>query len=103
VYYPPLRWLFPKAIRTASDEKFAHQKELKKMLPIWSTINQNAIIAQGGKDFIIYRENGNFVDSLMICSSHCYYFLPQNGHPITKENPEFVREKLIELLKLSTI
>jgi pimeloyl-ACP methyl ester carboxylesterase len=102
VYYPPLRWIFPKVIRTASDEKFAHQKELNKILPIWSSINQNAVIAQGGKDFIIYRQNGNFVDSLMTCSSHCYYFLPQNGHLITKENPQFVKEKLIELLKLSS-
>jgi hypothetical protein len=102
IYYPPLRWLFPKAIRTASDEKFAHQKELKKIATYWGNIEQPSIIAQGGKDFIIYPKNANYIDSLMICSDHCYYFLPQNGHLITKENPEFIKEKLFELINLST-
>jgi len=62
IYYPPIRWLFPKPLRYASDEKFAHKNELIKLLPQWQSVTQPATILQGADDFIIYPSNGNFTD-----------------------------------------
>lgn len=90
--------LFRKPIDVSSDEKFAHQSELKKMMPIWTEIIQPTIILQGGKDFIIYPENGKFTDSVLVNAPHEYIFLPDNGHLISNENPQLVKKCLIDLL-----
>lgn len=90
--------LFRKPIDVSSDEKFAHQNELKKMLPIWPEIVQPTFILQGGKDFIIYPENGKFTDSMLVNAPHEYIFLPENGHLISNENPQLVKKCLIDLL-----
>ena len=98
IYYPPLRWLFPTMIRYASDEKFAHKKELNKLLSSWKLVKQPAIILQGAKDFIIYPSNGKFTDSVLVNSPHKYKLLPENGHLISNENPEIIRQSLNDLL-----
>ena len=98
IYYPPLRWLFPNMIRYASDEKFAHKRELKLMLNDWSKIYQPTIILQGAKDVIINPSNGKFTDSMLVNAPHKYILLPENGHLISNENPEIIRQSINELL-----
>jgi pimeloyl-ACP methyl ester carboxylesterase len=92
--------LFRKPIDVSSDEKFAHQKELEKMVPLWSEITQNSIILQGGKDFIIYPQNGKYTDSVLVNAPHQYIYLPENGHLISNEKPLLVRKCLLDLLSL---
>lgn len=89
--------LFRKPIDVSSDEKFAHQKELEKMTTYWKEIIQPTIILQGGKDFIIYPENGKFTDSVLVNAPHQYIFLPENGHLISNENPKLIKKCLIDL------
>ena len=99
VQYPPLRWIFPKPIRRASSEKYAHRRELRKMVNSWSEVTCPTQILQGGKDFIVYPSNACFVDSAMCSSQRLVRFLPENGHLITREQPELVVDLLIELKK----
>jgi len=89
--------LFRKPIDVSSDEKFAHQKELEKMIPVWNEITQPSIILQGGKDFIIYPENGKFTDSVLVNAPHQYIYLPENGHLISNESPNLVKNCLFDL------
>ena len=91
--------LFRKPIDVSSDEKFAHQQELEKMKPVWKEITQPSVILQGGKDFIIYPENGKFTDSVMVNSPHQYIYLPDNGHLISNERPALVKACLLDLLQ----
>jgi pimeloyl-ACP methyl ester carboxylesterase len=98
VYYPPLRWLFPNAVNTASDEKFLHRNQLNKILLKWEKITQPSIILQGDKDFIIHKNNVCFLDSLMISSPREYQILENTGHLITKERPEIVKECIQKLV-----
>jgi pimeloyl-ACP methyl ester carboxylesterase len=91
--------LFKQAIDVSSDEKFAHQQELEKMKPFWQEITQPSIILQGGKDFIIYPENGKFTDSVLVYSPHQYIYLPKNGHLISNEQPALIKNCLYDLLK----
>ncbi len=91
--------LFRKPIDVSSDEKFAHQRELEKITPLWEEIKQPTIILQGGKDFIIYPENGSYTNSVLVNSPREYIFLPENGHLISNEQPNLVKQCLFNLLK----
>jgi pimeloyl-ACP methyl ester carboxylesterase len=90
--------LFKKPINVSSDEKFAHQKELEKMAPLWKEIIQPTIILQGGKDYIIYPQNGKYTDSVLVNAPHQYIFLPNNGHLISNEQPSLVKNCLFDLI-----
>jgi pimeloyl-ACP methyl ester carboxylesterase len=91
------RFFLPKYANRASDEKFAHQTELKKILPEWRNIKCHVTIIQGGKDWIIDTSNGRFVDSILINAPKRFIYLPENGHLITSERYGLVREILLGL------
>ena len=91
------RFFLPKYANRASDEKFAHQAELKKLLPDWQKIKCPVTILQGGKDWIIDPANGYFVDLVLINAPKKFIYLPENGHLITSERYGLIREILLEL------
>jgi pimeloyl-ACP methyl ester carboxylesterase len=90
------RFFLPKYANRASDEKFAHRKELEKLAQDWGKIKCPVTILQGGKDWIIDPSNGKFVDSVLNTPRR-FIFLPENGHLITSERYELIREILLEL------
>ena len=90
------RLFLPKYANRASDEKFAHRSELKKLLPDWKNIKCPVTILQGGKDWIIDPDNGKFVDSVLINAPKKFIYLLQNGHLITSERYGLVRETLLD-------
>ena len=92
-----VRFFLPKYANRASDEKFTHQAELKKLLPDWQKIKCPVTILQGGKDWIIDPANGHFVDSVLINAPKRFIYLPENGHLITSERYGLIREILLEL------
>ena len=92
-----VRFFLPKYANRASDEKFAHQTELQKLLPDWQKIKCPVTILQGGKDWIIDPSNGNFVDSVIINAPKKFIYLPQNGHLITSERYGLIQEILLGL------
>ena len=92
-----VRFFLPKYANRASDEKFAHQEELKKFLPDWKKIKCPVTIIQGGKDWIIDPANGKFVDSVLINAPKKFIYLPENGHLITSERYGLIREILFGL------
>jgi pimeloyl-ACP methyl ester carboxylesterase len=91
------RFILPKYANRASDEKFAHQAELIKLLPDWQKIKCPVTILQGGRDWIIEPSNGRFVDSVLINAPKKFIYLPQNGHLLTSERYELIKEILLEL------
>ena len=92
-----IRFFLPRYVNRASDEKFAHQAELRKLLPDWQKIKCPVTIIQGGKDWIIASSNGHFVDSVLINAPKRFIYLPENGHLITSERYELIREILLGL------
>lgn len=91
-----VRFFLPSFANRASDEKFAHREELKKILPDWQRIKCPVTILQGGKDWIIEPENGGFVDSALVNSPRRFIFLPDNGHLLTAERYDLIRKILLE-------
>ena len=99
VQYPPIRWLLPQPVRTASSEKYAHCRQLRNLQSCWGEIICPTHILQGGKDFIVHPANSCFVDSMMVSAPRLNRILPLNGHLITVENPGLVKELLLSLRK----
>ncbi len=94
---PPFRWMLIKPLRTAADEKIRHRRDLSEILPLWKNIRCKTIVASGGKDWIVDRKNALFTDSALTHAPHETIFLPENGHLITQERPDLVREWLFKL------
>ena len=90
------RFFLPKYVNCASDEKFAHKAELLKLLPDWQKIECPVTILQGGKDWIIEPTNGHFVDSVLINAPRRFIYLPENGHLLTTERYELIRDVLLK-------
>lgn len=90
------RLFLPQYINAASDEKFSHVTELKKLLPFWRKITCPVTILQGGKDWIIETTNGQFVANSLENAPHRLIYLPENGHLITTERYELVKSILLE-------
>lgn len=97
LHYSPIRLLFPKAIRRASNEKYRHPKALKEMEELWARVQCKTQILQGGKDAIVLPQNACYVDSMLVGAPHLLRMLPENGHLITSENPGLVVQLLMEL------
>ncbi|MDZ7897498.1 MAG: alpha/beta hydrolase [Arcicella sp.] len=91
------RFFLPKYANRASDEKFAHQAELIKLLSDWQKIKCPVTILQGGKDWIIDPSNGRFVDSVLTNAPKKFVYLPDYGHLLTSERYELIREVLLDM------
>ena len=91
-----VRFFLPRYVNCASDEKFVHQEELKKLLPDWQKIKCPVTILQGGKDWIIEPSNGLFVDSMLVNAPRRFIYLPENGHLLTAEKYNLVRDILLK-------
>jgi pimeloyl-ACP methyl ester carboxylesterase len=90
------RFFLPSFVNRASDEKFAHRLELTKILPDWQKIKCPVTIVQGGKDWIVDTSNGHFVDSALINAPRKYIYMPENGHLLTSERYDLIREILLK-------
>ncbi len=60
--YLPTRWLTPTAMKVAADEKFSHATELRKMLPLYPTVNKKVIHVHGDKDSLVPFANLPFTE-----------------------------------------
>ncbi len=86
----------PYFINKASEEKFAHREELLKIEPEWEKIHCPVTILQGGKDWIIDTKNGAYLDSVLTNAPKKFIFLPENGHLITAERKDLLKELLLK-------
>jgi pimeloyl-ACP methyl ester carboxylesterase len=91
-----IRWLLPRFINTATDEKFSHVAELRKMVPDWQQLSIPATVVQGGADNIIYPENFEFAKKVLQGKQAEFIFLPDAGHLIRVQRPDIVRAILLK-------
>lgn len=96
VHHGPLRWLLPRFINHATDEKFAHVSELKKMLIDWPHISVLVTVVQGGKDDIVKPENLDFAKKQLMGKPANFIFLPEASHLIRWQYPDLVKKIVLE-------
>jgi pimeloyl-ACP methyl ester carboxylesterase len=86
-----VRALMPRFVNNATDEKFAHVEELKKLLPEWSKLSVPITMVQGGEDNVVYPSNLDFARKKLLGKPAEFVFLPGSGHMIRTQNPDLVR------------
>ncbi len=91
---PPFRWLTPKTWKVATDEKYTHVEELKKMLPDWSKLCIPIIYIQGDKDRLVPYENLAFAERMI--DSNCLKLigLPGEDHFLPWSQEELIKNEL---------
>lgn len=92
-----MRWIFPAAINRASDEKFTHREELKRLEPLWDSIRVPVTAVQGDQDAIADTANLTWLQRKLPNAKNKFIRLKGAGHMITEERPEFMRELLTNM------
>lgn len=92
----PPYWLFPRFIKSATDEKFSHVEELRKLAPEWGNISIPVTVVQGGADNIIYPGNLDFAKKVLRGKQAEFIFLPDAGHLIRLQAPSLVKSILLK-------
>lgn len=100
----PARWqvvqcILPDAINRATEEKFAHKKELEKLEPSLSKITQPTTIMQGTADAIVDTCNFSYANKMLVNCSKELYCIKGVGHVITRERLDIIKEILLRKAK----
>jgi pimeloyl-ACP methyl ester carboxylesterase len=91
-----LQQLLPEAYTMATNEKFTHQKELKKLLPGWAQIYAPTYIVHGKKDWMADTSNAYFALDRITSAPVAVYLLPESGHNVTFNNPALIINLLLK-------
>jgi pimeloyl-ACP methyl ester carboxylesterase len=98
-----IRALMPKFVNNATDEKFAHVRELQKLLPEWSKLSIPITMVQGGADNIVYPSNLDFARKQLTGKPAEFVYLPGSGHLIRSQNPDLVRSIVLKVRGLAKL
>jgi pimeloyl-ACP methyl ester carboxylesterase len=89
---PPLRWLIPRLILNANDEKLAHRRALEEILPDWGRVRAGVTFLHGLRDELVYPSNVAFARKKLIHSRVKEFFLPESRHDIVINKREYMAE-----------
>lgn len=90
-----VRWLLPKAFNVATDEKYTHAVELKKMEPLWPKVNMPVTVMQGSADHIVDTVNFHYAQRMLPATNNHFVYLPGYSHFIAAEHPEIVKTEIL--------
>jgi uncharacterized protein len=101
---PILKYIFPRMLVVATNEKWAHKTELEKMLTDWDKIKVPVIYIQGQKDEIVNPvTTPKFAkEKLINVASLEIIMIPNQKHFLTGPQHKLLVTQLITLLKLSS-
>jgi esterase/lipase len=93
--------LVSKEYRSASVEKLQHEKELKKMLPLWSKIDIPVFYLQSEHDSIVYPTNADFARKHLVNVPFLkIHFFKGRKHNIDSKHHLGIRNNVLELYKM---
>lgn len=101
IHHGPLRWFLPRFINHATDEKFAHIKELTLLLPDWQLIAIPVTVVQGDADHIVDPSNLDFAKKQLQHKQAEFIVLPGAGHLIRWHHADVVRSILLKQAQLA--
>lgn len=96
-----VRWFLPERMNTATDEKYAHTKELRILKNDWQKIKSEVTVMVGGQDWIVDTTNFSFAKRMLVGKNAKFIFIPESGHLISKTRPDLVKNELFN--RLSTV
>jgi pimeloyl-ACP methyl ester carboxylesterase len=93
---PAIQWALPDLLNVASKEKFAHQKEMKTMIPKWEKLYTPTYVLVGEDDNIADTANYTFAKKHLVNCPAVFMKLKHTGHQITKQQPELIKQMLMD-------
>ncbi|MDX2190076.1 MAG: alpha/beta hydrolase [Bacteroidota bacterium] len=94
-----IRWMLPKPLNVATDEKYAHVEELQKLIPIWQKIKIHVSVLHGGDDWIVDTANVTFARKMLINAKAKFHVIPHTGHLVSNEKPELLKKEIFNYLQ----
>ncbi len=91
----PVHWFMPRFLKSATDEKFAHIMELRKLQPLWKQLSVPVTVIQGGMDNIVDPANFEFAKKELAGKDAEFIFLPDAGHMIRLRQSKLLRDILL--------
>lgn len=94
-----VRISMPRFINTATDEKFAHVRELQLLLPEWRRLQIPTTVVQGTKDEIVPSVNFEFAKQQLKNKEAEFISISGAGHMIRRSHPHVIKELLLRIAK----
>jgi pimeloyl-ACP methyl ester carboxylesterase len=94
--FGPVRWVVPRFMNHATDEKYAHVSELKKMLGDWQKINIPVTVVQGDADKIVDPANLDFAKKELQGKQAEFILIHNAGLLIRWQHAALVRSILLK-------
>jgi pimeloyl-ACP methyl ester carboxylesterase len=99
---PFFTWAQPRMIHSANVEKFAHEKELKKMENRWHEIRVPVMYMQGVQDDIIYPSNAVFARKKLINTQQLHIdMIPDRGHFLIRHETGRIKNAMIAMKEMA--
>jgi pimeloyl-ACP methyl ester carboxylesterase len=94
---PFLKWILPRSIRASNDEIWNLKPELQAMMPMWSKIEANTIVIQGGVDTLVPPGNADFAKRMITNAPVEIVLKDEMNHFVPWNNPQLIREAILKL------
>jgi len=94
-HHGPVKWMLPHFMKSATNEKYAHVKELRQLLPRWSQLTIHVTAVQGEADKIVKPVNLEFAKKVLAGKQATFIYLPGVDHLIRWQRADLVRELIL--------
>lgn len=92
-----VRWLIPRSLRASNQEIIGLKPELQRMLPLWKTIRQPAIVIQGTEDVLVAPGNGPFTRTRLTHSTRAELRMVAGmNHFVPWSHPWLIRAAILQ-------
>jgi pimeloyl-ACP methyl ester carboxylesterase len=93
-----VRWAVPTNLALANQEVMTLEKELRKMLPLWETINLPVTVIQGEKDALALPANADFAERMLKNDRTRIIRIKDAGHFILWKQPQVIQDAILKAL-----
>lgn len=93
------KWMLPKPLQVAGDEKFSHVEQLQKIKAIWPQITTPTIHFHGKKDALVPFQNLAFTKELMQADYFKEVIFEEENHFIPWTQKTLVIDELLQILE----
>ena len=94
-----MRLFLPSFLNVATKEKYAHVNEMKIMESRWRNLFVPSTVIIGEKDRIADTANFSFAKKNLLMCPINFYKLKNTGHLVTYEQPDFIKQLLLDANK----
>lgn len=88
--------LLPDLLNVATQEKYSHSAEMRKMLPQWKRLYTPTYVITGASDNLADTANFSFAKRNLINCRGTFIKLANTGHQVTRQHPELIKEILLK-------